>query len=42
MIFNLFLIIYVFKQSDLMSLNDTIISSKVSKNQGILKKILFY
>ena len=31
MIFNLFLIIYVFKQRDLMSLNDTITSSKVSK-----------
>ena len=38
MIFNLFLIIYDFKQSDLMSLHDTIISSKVSKKSRYFKK----
>jgi len=38
MIFNLFLIIYDFKQSDLISLHDTIISSKVSKKSRYFKK----
>ena len=38
MIFNLFLIIYAFKQRDLMSLNDTITSSKVSKKSRYFKK----
>ena len=38
MIFNLFLIIYAFKQRDLMSLDDTITSSKVSKKSTYFKK----
>ena len=38
MIFNLFLIIYAFKQRDLISLNDTIISSNVSKKSRYIKK----
>ena len=38
MIFNLFLIIYDFKQSDLISLHDTITSSKVSKKSRYFKK----
>ena len=38
MIFNLFLIIYDFKQRDLISLNDTIISSNVSKKSRYIKK----
>jgi len=38
MIFNLFLIIYAFKQRDLMSLYDTIMFSKVSKNSRYFKK----
>ena len=38
MIFNLFLIIYAFKKRDLISLNDTIISSNVSKKSRYFKK----
>ena len=38
MIFNLFLIIYAFKQRDLISLYDTIMFSKVSKNSRYFKK----
>ena len=41
MIFNLFLIIYAFKQRDLMSLDDTITSSKVSKKSRYFKKFYF-
>lgn len=38
MIFNLFLIIYAFKQRDLMSLYDTITPSKVSEKSRYYKK----
>ena len=42
MIFNLFLIIYDFKQSDLISLHDTITSSKVSSHSLTSRHFQFF